>query len=276
MKRRLYWSGILFTVAVLAVSVSSFSQREPLRVLASNGVRAALQDLIPQWERAIGRPLTVEFDPSAAIKRKIEANEPFDVTVLTTDVLDSLAQEGKLAAHGRGKIGRIGVGVGVVAGTAKPDIRTADAIKQELLNARSMTWGEEGASRPAIDRMIKELGVADRLKPKVRLTKNVDQSMELVRTGQADLVITAELVEPFHLFAASGRFQCSLLDAGGKLARDDGCYEKYKKRHPILRICEVELKDRRQEEKVEAQHARHGSNDGLEQTPGRRHSKSCQ
>jgi len=53
-----------------------------------------------------------------------------------------------------------------------------------------MTWGEEGASRPAIDRMIKELGVADRLKPKVRLTKNVDQSMELVRTGQADLVIT--------------------------------------------------------------------------------------
>src|SRR5438093_13427670 len=53
-----------------------------------------------------------------------------------------------------------------------------------------MTWGEEGASRPAIDRMINELGVADRLKPKVRLTKNVDQSMELVRTGQADLVIT--------------------------------------------------------------------------------------
>src|SRR6266571_1047411 len=95
-----------------------------------------------------------------------------------------------LAVHGRGKIGRIGVGVGVVAGTAKPDIRTADAIKQELLNAKSMTWGEEGASRPAIDRMIKELGVADRLKPKVRLTKNVDQSMELVRTGQADLVIT--------------------------------------------------------------------------------------
>jgi len=190
MKRRLHWSGILFTVAVLAVSVSSFSQREPLRVLASNGVRAALQDLIPQWERAVGRPLMVEFDPSAAIKRKIEANEPFDVTVLTTDVLDSLAQEGKLAAHGRGKIGRIGVGVGVVAGTAKPDIRTADAIKQELLNAKSMTWGEEGASRPAIDRMINELGVADRLKPKVRLTKNVDQSMELVRTGQADLVIT--------------------------------------------------------------------------------------
>src|SRR5206468_7766039 len=115
MKLRLFRSGILFTVAVLAVSVSSFSQREPLRVLASNGVRAALQDLIPQWERAIGRPLTVEFDPSAAINGKMEAKERFDVTVLTTDVLDSFAQEGKLAAHGRGRIARLGVGAVVVA-----------------------------------------------------------------------------------------------------------------------------------------------------------------
>jgi molybdate transport system substrate-binding protein len=207
MKQRLYWSGILLTAAVLAVPVSAFSQRSqredrppapvagqtqggPIHVLASNGVRAALQDLIPQWERAAGRPLMVQFDPSAAIKRKIEANEPFDITILTTEVIDSLAKEGKLAARSRAEVGRIGVGVGVVRGAPKPDIRTADTIKQALLNAKSMTWGEEGASRPAIDRMIKELGIADQLKMKARLTKNVDQSMELVRTGQADLVLT--------------------------------------------------------------------------------------
>src|SRR5438093_13610998 len=100
--------------------------------------------------------------------------------------------------------------------------------------------------------------------------------MELLHAGKPDLFNTTMLEHPIILFEASGPYQCSLLDAGGKLARDDGCYEKYKKRHAILRICEVERKDRRQEEKVEAQHARHGSNDGLEQTPGRRHSKSCQ
>ena len=166
------------------------TQGGPIRVLASNGVRAALQDLIPQWERAIGRPLSVEFDPSAAIKRKIEANEQFDVTVLTSDVIDSLSKEGKLAAHARSGIGRIGVGVGVLAGAARPDIHTADTIKQALLNAKSMTWGEEGASRPAIDRMVAELGIADQLKTRVSFTKNVDQSMELVRAGKADLVIT--------------------------------------------------------------------------------------
>jgi len=183
-------SGILFTVVVFGWAPSNFSQGGPLRVLASNGVRAALQDLVPQWERAVGRPLMVEFDPSAAIKRKIEGNAPFDVTILTTDVIDSLAKEGKLSADGRGRIGRIGVGVGVVAGAQKPDLRTPDTIKQALLNAKSMTWGEEGASRPAIDKMIRELGVGDQIKTKIRFTKNVDQSMELVRNGQADFVIT--------------------------------------------------------------------------------------
>ncbi len=189
MNRR-WQSATVFTLAVFAITSSVFSQREPLRVLASNGVRAALQDLIPQWERAVGRRLNVEFDPSAAIKRKIEANEPFDVTVLTTDVIDSLAKGGKLAAQGRTEVGRIGVGVGVNRGAAKPDINTPDAIKRVLVNAKSMTWGLEGASRPAIDKMVGEFGIADQIKSKVRLTKNVDESMDLVRTGGADLVIT--------------------------------------------------------------------------------------
>jgi molybdate transport system substrate-binding protein len=191
--KRWYQSGVFFTVAVLAVSVSTLSQgaqEGPIRVLASNGVRAALQDLIPQWERAAGRPLMVQFDPSAAIKRRIEANEPFDVTVLTTDVIDSLTKEGKLTAHARSEIGHIGVGVGVIAGAAKPDIRSADAIKKTLLDAKSMTYGEEGASRPAIDKMLAVLGIADRIQTKARLTKNVDESMELVRNGKANLVIT--------------------------------------------------------------------------------------
>src|ERR1051325_1620581 len=195
MKRWLHRSGILLSLAPLALTVSVFPQarsvtRAPIRVLASNGVRAVLQDLIPQWERAVGGPLSVEFNTSAAIKRKIESNDAFDVTVLTTDVIDSLAKEGKLAAHSRTEVGRIGVGVGIITGAAKPEIRTAEAIRQALLNAKSMTWGEEGASRPAIDRMIQELGIADRLKAKVILTKNVDESMAVVRTGQADLVVT--------------------------------------------------------------------------------------
>jgi molybdate transport system substrate-binding protein len=166
------------------------AQPAPIRVLASNGVRAVLKDLIPQCERAVGRPLTVEFNTSAAIRRSIDANEPFDVAILASDVIDSLLKEGKLAPGTRTDIGRSGIGVGIIGGTAKPDIRTPDAMKQTLLKAKGVTYAAEGASRPAIDKMVQDLGIADRLKPKTRLTKATDESMEVLRAGQSDVVMT--------------------------------------------------------------------------------------
>src|SRR2546427_5098939 len=97
----------------LSLPMISAGQVQPVRVLASNGVRAVLQDLIPECERAVGQPLAVEFGTSASIKRKIEANEPFDVTILASDVIDDLSKAGKLARGSRAEIARSGVGVGV-------------------------------------------------------------------------------------------------------------------------------------------------------------------
>jgi molybdate transport system substrate-binding protein len=174
----------------LSLSMLCIAQAPPVRVLASNGVRAVLRDLIPQCERAIGQPLAVEFGTSASIKRKIEANESFDVTILASDVIDDLIKAGKLTRDSRAEIGRVGVGVGVRRGAAKPDVRTPEAMKQTLLSAKNITYGEEGASRPAIDKMIRQLGIANSLKMKTSLTKSVDESMDLLRRGASDIVIT--------------------------------------------------------------------------------------
>ena len=178
--------------AILGFLLSALgsAQPEPVRVLASNGVRPALKDLIPECERAIGRPLAIEFNPSAAIKRTIDADALFDVTILTSDVIDTLIKGGKLDSGTHPEVGRIGVGVGILQGAPKPNIQTPDAIKATLLNAKAITYGEEGASRPAIDNMIQVLGIADRLRAKTRFAKTVDESMVLLRTRQVDTVLT--------------------------------------------------------------------------------------
>ena len=132
----------------------------------------------------------MEFGTSASIKRKIEANEPFDFTILASDVIDDLIREGKLARTNRAEIARSGVGVGIRRGASKPDIRTLEGMKQTLLNATNITYAEEGASRPAIDKMIRDLDIADAVKTKTSLTKSTDQSMDLLRRGASDIVIT--------------------------------------------------------------------------------------
>jgi len=183
-------SAFAASLGLVVFTLGAAQAPSPIRVLASNGIRAVLQDLIPECERAVGRPLAVEFGTSASIKRKIEANEPFDFTILASDVIDDLIREGKLARTNRAEIARSGVGVGIRRGASKPDIRTLEGMKQTLLNATNITYAEEGASRPAIDKMIRDLDIADAVKTKTSLTKSTDQSMDLLRRGASDIVIT--------------------------------------------------------------------------------------
>jgi len=171
-------------------------------------MKAVLEELRGRAEREIGRPLgNIEFNTSAAIRQKIQSGEPFDVAILSSDVLDAVIKDGKITAASRMDLGRSGIGVGVRSGAPRPDIKTPEALKKALLNAKSMTWVEVGASRVHIDKMLDDLGIAKDIKPKVVLTQGVDQSVASVAAGKTELLITLmseivpakgiELVGPF-------------------------------------------------------------------------------
>jgi molybdate transport system substrate-binding protein len=177
-------------VALLAAAKLAVAQTAPIRVLASNGPRAVLEDLKPQIERDSGRVLAIEFSTTAALRQKIEAGEAFDVTVLTTEAVDALAKAGKVAAESVTALGRSGVGVGVRAGAAKPDVATPDSLKRALLAAKSLTWVGVGASRPHIERMLDTLGIAAEVGAKVVLAQGVDESIESVAQGKVEMVLT--------------------------------------------------------------------------------------
>ncbi len=166
------------------------AQTTPLHVLASNGMRAVIDELKPQLERDLGRPLAIEFNTTAAMRQRIDAGEAFDVAVLTAEVIDALAKSGKIAPDSVGALGRSGVGVGVRAGAAKPDVTTPDAFKRALLATKSVTWVGVGASKPYIEQMLDKLGIAADVKPKIVIAKSVDESVETVADGKVEMVLT--------------------------------------------------------------------------------------
>jgi molybdate transport system substrate-binding protein len=187
MKARSWVSAaVVFTVAACTAA----AQNAPVRVLASNGIKAVIDELQPQAERVVGRPLAVEFDTSSAVKKRIEGGEAFDVAVLTSDVIDDLAKAGKIAAGTRTEIARCGIGIGVRAGAPKPDIRTSDALKKTLLAAKSITYAQDGASRTYILQMEDKLGIADAMKAKTVLEKGSVGSNARVADGSAGMVLT--------------------------------------------------------------------------------------
>ena len=175
------------------------AQADPVRVLVSNGMKAAMEELQPQCERAIGHPLALQFDSTASVKKKIEAGEGFDVTIITTEAIDELIKQGKLASGSRTDVARSELGIGIRAGAAKPDIRSTEALKQSLRQAKSITYPQDGASRAYIEKMFERLGIATDIKPKIILAPGSGPATESVATGKAAMVITlfSEIV-PIH------------------------------------------------------------------------------
>ena len=184
MKKRSLAAALLLTAFQLA------AQNAPIHVLASNGVKAVIEDLRKQAEGAVKRPLMIEYDTSTVVKRKIESGAPFDVAILTSDVIDSLAKGQKIASGTRSDIARCGIGIGVRAGAPKPDIKTTDSLKKTLLAAKSVTYAENGASRTYILQMFNKFGIADAMKAKTVLAPGSDGSNAHVADGSAEMILT--------------------------------------------------------------------------------------
>ena len=200
MRRPLATAIVAATVGFLFLPArSAAAGATPVRVLVSNGMKAAMEELQPQCERAIGHPLAVQYNSTLSVKKMIEAGEGFDVTLITTEAIDDLIKQGKLAASSRVALARSELGIGIRAGAAKPDIHTPEALKRSLREAKSITFPQDGASRGYIEKMFERLGIAADVKPKIILAKGSGPATESVAEGKAAMVITlfSEIV-PIH------------------------------------------------------------------------------
>lgn len=166
------------------------AQDAAVRVLVSNGMKAAMEKLQPQCERAIGHLLAMQFHSTAAVKKQIEAGEQFDVTIITVEAIDDLTKEGKIARETRANVARSELGIGIRVGAAKPDIHTPEALKQTLRDAKSITYPEDGASREYIEKMFERMDIAAEVKPKIILAQGSGPATESVAQGKAAMVIT--------------------------------------------------------------------------------------
>jgi len=166
------------------------AQDAGLRVFTSDGYKTVLEALLPQAEKAIGQKIISTFNASKDLAKEIRAGSTFDVAIFSSDVLDDLIREGKITADTRKDIARIGIGVGIRAGTPKPNIATVEAMKDTLLKAPSIAFNPNGASAAPIHEMVSRLGIADKVTPKFVLQTGPGGPQMEVAAGRAGMVIT--------------------------------------------------------------------------------------
>jgi len=159
-----------------------------LTVFSSNGIRAVLLAVAPEFERASGHKLAITFNPANVLKEEIDAGAAFDVAILTPPVMDAAIAGGRIAPASRRTIARTGCGVAVLLGAPKPDIGTVEAFSQALVNARSIAATKQGASGLQFARVIERLGIADVVAPKTKWQTG-GLTGELVARGEVELAV---------------------------------------------------------------------------------------
>src|SRR5262245_42008390 len=138
LKTRLHMAAFV----VLLHATGAFA--DEIKVLSSVGIKAVVDELAPQFEKATKHKVTTVFGLAGALKTQIEGGESFDVAILTPPLLDDLIAKGRVSS--KSTVARTGLGLMIKAGAHKPDVGTVDAFKRTLLAAKSITFASAGAS----------------------------------------------------------------------------------------------------------------------------------
>lgn len=181
---------ILLSASILVGSVllpARAVSADEIRVLSSVGIKAVVEALAPQFEKATKHKVTTVFDLSATVKKNIDSGAPFDVAILTPALIDDLIAKGTVASTSRTVVARVGLGLMTRAGAKRLDVSTVDAFKKTLVDAKAITFVPAGASGVAFLATVKKLGIADTIKTKQAASG--DEVNANVTSGAADIAI---------------------------------------------------------------------------------------
>ena len=176
-----------FVVAVAgALMAATVANAAEIRVIGSPGFREAYNDLVPGFEKATGHRVKTEWGGVVDVAKRVAGGEVADIVLLPVAQIDDLLKQGKLVAGSRVDVAKSGIGVAVRAGTAKPDLRSGEAVKQALLKAKSIAYST-GPSGVHMVRLIQQWGIADQVKSKIVVAPSDTPVGEMLARGQAEI-----------------------------------------------------------------------------------------
>jgi molybdate transport system substrate-binding protein len=158
---------------LFGIAAGSTAKAAEVKLLCAVALHPAYDVLIPDFEKSSGHKVTIAYGNAGAIQQRFLKGEAADLMINAAPLMDQLRTQGKVLAGDRIIIARVGVGVFVRKGAAKPDLSSADAFKRSLLAARSIIFPDPaggGASGIYMASLLERLGIAGEMKPKTKLS----------------------------------------------------------------------------------------------------------
>lgn len=179
---------LVFVLTAICVTVQPTRAAE-INILSLESLKPSLERLMPSFEKTTGHTVKLNYGNSSTLPKRFAANEPFDVALASTPLIERLTKDGKVAAESKIDIARVAIGVGVKKGATKPDISTTTAFTKALLAATSVSHASEGPSGVYLNALLKRLGIEAEIKAKLRPVAGGPLVMGPVAKGDVELGI---------------------------------------------------------------------------------------
>ena len=177
---------LALTLSVSAACLASAARADDIKLLSSGALHEICDEALPAFEKASGHTVKATFAGTVDIKKKIAAGEVYDLVIVAAPELEAFIKAGKLVDGSRADIAGSGVGIAVKAGAPKPDIGSAEAVKNALLQAKAVAYST-GPSGVYVLKMFDKLGVAEQMKAKSKVTVPGSRVGQYLTRGEADL-----------------------------------------------------------------------------------------
>ncbi len=175
------------------LGVASPARADEVRVLAAGAAKAALEQIVPQFQRATGHSVRAGYDTVGAQRDRVLKGEAADLVILSDSAIAQLAAAGRLPDAGRQALGIVSVSLAVRAGAPVPDISTPEALKLALQQAPTIAYADPARGATAgthFDKVLVQLGLREGLQPRLHVLPFGVDVIKDVSTGKYALGVS--------------------------------------------------------------------------------------
>ncbi len=179
--------------AMLVLSGSQPLHAGELRLLSAASIQEVFKEILGDFEQASGHRIILSYATMGAITKRIRGGEKADLVISSRQSVATLLNEQRIEAGSQSSISKVGVGVLVPSGSPAPAVATVEDFSRLLAAATTVVYADPdrgGAAGVHIARIIRQLGLAEQLKPKTVLAAGGDVTEVTLAQGAGAVGMT--------------------------------------------------------------------------------------
>ncbi|MFL5102073.1 MAG: molybdate ABC transporter substrate-binding protein [Xanthobacteraceae bacterium] len=192
------WSIAAYAAATSALTAALLggtgsADAAEIRLLSAAAMQSVFKEIAGEFERASGHRLIIAYGTIGGITQRVLDGEVADVVIASTVSMPALVKAGKIDAGSQVTICKTGIGIVVPAGTPKPRVASVEDFKQAVLAAKTIVYADPvrgGAAGVHVAKVLQQLGIAEQLKPTIKVGAGGDVTEVTLAQGNGALGIT--------------------------------------------------------------------------------------